>query len=498
MGVVVGSPVSASNTNQAFIDANNDDSTIGRLDLANTLSESGSTVVNAQRAHNAISSYTGMPLNSAKDVVPAWTNNDVGTSSDTLKARAESLTAKFNSTSGHKHTGAPGDAPQVESTFISNVPLRGSFLQGTDVAGVTGSSSDVSTLLTGKIPSSSSAVKGVVVVAPYNKVILRETNGTEIIDGAGNEVYGRLTYSSPTWTLSYYSFVSGVETSYSFSSSTTVVWYYQELFNPIVDAPVYSELAFTPSTDLTNDIVDASETQAGKVYLSNVAPADPAATADKGSSTRAAKADHVHQGVHSIFKTGDSQIYGDVEIAAGPNASITRSGNKFTFDSNGALGKQEIPAGPVNGVNDTFGPLSYLPSDNNSVAVFVDGIKQELGVNFTVSSYTITFLAGSIPVAGQKIDTFYLTAGVPSLPPVPTGTPRTEFRTISGAEAAAKKVILAYTPADPGGVLVDVIGGSAQEFNVDYTVVADEFRWNGYALDGVLSSGDKLRFFYFT
>ena len=67
-GVSVGSPVSASNTNQAFIDSNGDDSTIGRLDLANTLSESGSTIVNTQRAHNAISSYTGMPLNSAKDV----------------------------------------------------------------------------------------------------------------------------------------------------------------------------------------------------------------------------------------------------------------------------------------------------------------------------------------------------------------------------------------------------------------------------------------------
>lgn len=72
----------------------------------------------------------------------------------------------------------------------------------------------------------------------------------------------------------------------------------------------------------------------------------------------------------------------------------------------------------------------------------------------------------------------------------------TEFRTISGPEEAAKIVVLAYTPTIAGNVLVDIISGGAQEFAVDYTVVGDEFRWNGYALDGILAAGDKIRFHY--
>jgi hypothetical protein len=489
--------VSAANTNQAFIDANGDDSTIGRLDLDNTLPESGSSVQNIQRAHNAISSYSGMPLNSAKDVVPTWVNGDVGTSSDTLRAKSDALTAKFNSSSGHQHTGGSGDAPRIQGSYIASVPLRGSMINGTNIVGITGTSTDVSSLLLGKIPSASSVVKGVVTNAPYNKIILRELDGTEVIDSLGNEVYGRLTFSASVWTLSYFSFVSGLETAYSFAVSTDLLWWYQELFNPIVDSPVYSDFVFTPSTDLTNDIVDASETQAGKVYLSNTAPADPSGTAAKGVSTRAAKADHVHQAVHSLFITGDTHVYGDVELEPGPNATLTRTGNKITIDSVGAVGYQEVPSGPINGVNTTFGPLTLTPSDGNSVIVFVDGIQVDLS-KYSIAGLYIIFGSGNQPITGQSIYAFYLTAGVAALPPVPTGAPRTEFRTITAPEQSAKVIVLAHTPADPVGVLVDIIGGTAQEFNVDYTIVSNEFRWNGYSLDGLLSAGDRIRFHYFT
>ena len=61
--VAPGSPVSAGNTNPAFLDANGDDTALGRIDLANTLPESGSTVNNIQREANATSSFTGKALN---------------------------------------------------------------------------------------------------------------------------------------------------------------------------------------------------------------------------------------------------------------------------------------------------------------------------------------------------------------------------------------------------------------------------------------------------
>jgi len=45
---------------------------------------------------------------------------------------------------------------------------------------------------------------------------------SEFKDSLGNFVYGKLSYSSPTWTLSFYTLVSGVETAYSFASATAI------------------------------------------------------------------------------------------------------------------------------------------------------------------------------------------------------------------------------------------------------------------------------------
>lgn len=333
-------------------------------------------------------------------------------------------------------------------------------------------------------------------------MIIRQASGInagdKYIDGLGNEVYARITESAGVWTLSFFVDLSGVETSYNFSSASDVAWYFQELFNPINDAPVYSDLFFTPSENTVADIPDASETQKGKVYLSNSTASSVGSASTIGTGTRAAKDDHVHQGVHSIFKTGDTNIYGDVEFEPGANLTIVRSGNKLTFDAPpaGGVGFQEVPAGLVNGVNTSFGPLTYAPSTVDSVAVFVDGINRPSS-EFTISGLYVVFGSGFEPQPGQSVYVFYLYQGTPVTPPAPSGTERVEFRTITGGEETAKIIVLNYTPAAPGNVLVDIIGGGGtQEFGVDYTVVGNEFRWNGYDLDGVLSAGDKIRFHY--
>lgn len=502
MGVASGSPVSASNTNNAFIDANADDTGLGKYTLANTEAVSGSQVNNIQEAHNAISSYTGMPLNSVKNVVPAWTNNDVGSPSDVLKTRTDLLTQKFNNTAGHKHTGAPGDAPPINAVDLANVILKGYYLQGVDQTGITGTTMDVSTPLTGQTPSSSTTVKGVVVNAPYNLVFIRQGSGTDINDvykdALGNIVFGRLTESAGVWTVSFYVNISGTETPYNFLIASDIRWYYQKLFNPVSDAFTYSELSNIPSDNATADVVYADATTAGKVLLANAAPDPIASSGATGSSTRVALQDHTHEGVHSIQIDGDvTQGKGDVVLKAGTGVTITWSSGKVLIDALGGVGFQETPGGLVNGTNDTFGPLTYTPSSSDSVWVFVDGILRP-NTEWSLSGLSVIFNAGSIPQLGQEVYVAYLYAGVPALPPVPSGTPIVEYVTVSAGQEAAKKIILSNTPASPGLVMLDIIGGTAQEFNVDYTVVTNELRWNGYALDGVLLQNDRVRIFYFT
>lgn len=117
--VIDGQLVNAATTNNAFLKRTVGDADLGTLSLINTDPASGSSITNIQTEINSCSSFSGKPLNSTYNALPSWTNNDVGLSSDTLKDRADSLTAKFNLSTGHKHTGAAGDGPQLTDASIA-------------------------------------------------------------------------------------------------------------------------------------------------------------------------------------------------------------------------------------------------------------------------------------------------------------------------------------------------------------------------------------------
>src|SRR5512135_822301 len=336
MSILDGQPVDAATSNPSWISQNTDDTTPSKLGLGNTAPESGTAVTNTQTELNAIDSFTGNPINSLKTSLPAWTNNDVGSSSDNLKVRADAITVKFNPTTGHKHTGAAGDAPQIQSGDIANTPFRGVVEQGSTLSGITGGSTDVSAYLIGKSPSSNSTTLGVVINTPYNKVILRDGNNTEYFDGSGNIVYGRLTYAASVWALTYYSDVVGIETAYSFASASVIKWYYQELFNPLSNTnppPVYNEFAFIPSDNATADILTATTTTQGKVQLATSAQSVGSANSGGTANATVANADHAHQGVHSVAHSGDAAIYGDVTFTGTGGTAVSEAGQNIQITS---------------------------------------------------------------------------------------------------------------------------------------------------------------------
>ena len=158
-----------------------------------------------------------------------------------------------------------------------------------------------------------------------------------------------------------------------------------------------------------------------------------------------------------------------------------------------AVGYQEILSGTVNGINTTFGPLTFNPSTELSMIVFVDG----LALNDTEWSYTAPNVILSVaPTAGQSVFVYYLRSGTTSPAPVISGIWKTEFRTISVGEASAKQLSLSQTPAAVTEVMLDLIGGGAQFYGDDYTVSGTTLSWNGLGLDGILGSGDKIRIGY--
>lgn len=502
MGVFDGQPVSAAITNPAFLDANADDQALGKIGFANTDPVSGSTVTNIQREANSASSFMGKTLNSVYNDLPVYVNNDVGSANDPLRTRADALTAKFNASSGHKHTGAAGDAPQITASDLASVPLRGFVNQGIDLSSVSGSSTVVTTQLFGKTPGGSSGATGVVTSAPYNKVVLRQASGASaddvFRDASGNVVYGRVTYAASVWTLSFYVDLSGTETAYNFAAPVNIRWYYQEIYNPMVSVPTYSEFAVIPSDNPTADVQTATTSLQGKVQLASAAAQSVGSTNGAGTANATvANADHTHQGVHSISKSGSSQLFGDVTLTGSGTITLTQVGQNIDVFGVGALGKQEIPAGLVNGVNATFGPLSFTPTDANSIIVFLDYVAVPSS-GWSLVGNSIVFGAGYIPATGQTPYVFYLTNGIPPSPPTPSNAFQVEYRTLTGGEIAAKQLTLAATPFNANYVIVDLVGAGAQIFNVDFTVASATLGWSGLGLDGVLIAGDVLRVQYFT
>jgi len=502
--IVDGQAVNASNSNAAWLDGQGDDFAQGKIGFKNTDVESGKWIDNTQKLQNNIAETIGLDNSGNGTAEDDTTGKTYGAPVNTIndgdnhKLALTKLADKFDNTTGHTHDGSVGNGPQIEASDLSSVPLRGYFLQGLDLTGVTGGTHDVSTEMSGKTPSSGSLVEGVVVTGTYNRVVLRNNSGDSFQDVDGDEVYGRLTESSGTWTLTFYSQVAGVETAYSFVGSNDIIWYYQELYNPMVNPPVYSELAIIPSDNPTQDVIVATTSEKGKVQLASVAPSAIAATGSAGTANATvANADHTHEGTHTVGKYGGvNNFKGDVKIEAGPNITITESipNNSIIIESsNSGVGYQEVPAGVVNGSNTLFGPLTFTPTNEDSIAVFVDGLIVDTAEWSLVGS-SIQF--ATAPHVGALIYLFYLTNGTVTPPPVVSGIWKTEYRSITIGEAAAKQLTLAHTPAAPSEVMLDIIGGGAQEFATDFTVASNILDWNGLGLDGVLSSGDKLRIAY--
>ena len=68
--------------------------------------------------------------------------------------------------------------------------------------------------------------------------------------------------------------------------------------------------------------------------------------------------------------------------------------------------KDEVPSGTINGSNTNF-TLSSTPFDpQDAVQVYLDGLKQKNGTDFTISGTTITF--ATAPAIGQNVEVFYI------------------------------------------------------------------------------------------
>jgi len=246
-----------------------DTSTLGRVDLLNALSVSGPNVENVQRNINALASALGIPTNQVFNYLHPWIYTFIGLPSDTVVQKIEALIQRFQASGGHNHNGVDGNGPQISAGTLTNINKFSAVWQGDTFLGATGSSSDVSSLFTAKLPNGSATNVGVITNSPSNRVQLFNPNdGSFIEDSLGRRVFGRLTESSGTWTLSYFVFSGGNEIAHSFSSAQDLNLFYLEVF----DLETRPTIPATPDFSTLNvsaDIPDASATVRGLVNIAS-------------------------------------------------------------------------------------------------------------------------------------------------------------------------------------------------------------------------------------
>lgn len=269
MSVVNGQPVDAATVNAAFVSRTEDTSTVGKLALQNSAPESGAFVANPQQAINETFDTVGI-AGLADPNAKNYASTNVVANGMNRKEAIEALDGEFGSISGvitgfptHDHDGI--NSQQISAANLLDINQLQAAWQAETYTGATGLSADISVLFATKADGLGGTQLGVISLPPYNRALLFDpVTGTSFEDTDGTKVYGRISFSTPTWTLAFYTNKAGVETAYSFAVATDVQFFFLEVFSLATRPTVPSGPEFG-SFDVTADVVDASATERGVV-----------------------------------------------------------------------------------------------------------------------------------------------------------------------------------------------------------------------------------------
>jgi hypothetical protein len=77
---------------------------------------------------------------------------------------------------------------------------------------------------------------------------------------------------------------------------------------------------------------------------------------------------------------------------------------------------------------------------------------------------------------------------------------RKEEFTLTSTDISNKYVLISFAPTDPLMVSLTVVGGSGQDYSIDFISTLDNegrrVSWSGLGLDGILAAGDTISIEY--
>lgn len=377
--------------NTAFMARNGDTSTTGVVDLNNvTDANSGPEITNTQRYINELAGVEGVA--GIGDLTSTtYSDTSAVANGDTRKIAIGKLSAEFNPTSGHRHSGT--DSPKVSVLDVIDINQFVAELQMIAVPAASGISMDLTTIFAGKSPNGDDITAGVITTAPNNRCEIRDSaTGLVIEDSGGDKVYGRLTFSTSVLTLTFFTIVSGTETAFTMPTHN-INLFYREVFSLASRPTIPADLGALGSIDLTAEIIDATTTQKGKVQLSAQAPPAVGSTASAGTANGSvANADHTHQVTFPGFA---KQVFRPTILDNQATDQVIHGFDKTTLK--GIFITYHLNRGVMNSKTGTV--LINVNSDQTLVVAFDTGIENgSCGITFDAN------LAGS---SGAEVQFLY-------------------------------------------------------------------------------------------
>jgi hypothetical protein len=137
-----------------------------------------------------------------------------------------------------------------------------------------------------------------------------------------------------------------------------------------------------------------------------------------GASSSNSRADHVHRGVRSLAKAGDSALFGDVTLTGGTNVTLTQTGQDISIASSGGGGGGTIqypslkPGTPTYDFADAS--LDGAFSAHSSGGSFTTSHVMTQGINWNGSSVELQYSAqmGRIYVSHSNTDFDFTVGGI--------------------------------------------------------------------------------------
>lgn len=391
MAVTNGQTANQTTFNNAFMSRTVNTSTVGVVELNNTSDpDSGSIITNSQRYQNEIADSDGT-VGIGDATRKTYSSTTVVANGDNRKVAIGKIDAKFVGATGHAHSGADGDGALISGADLDDFNLFFSAWQTFTLTGAAGTTDDITTEMSGKTAGGGASALGVITSAPYNRVYISDSSTeTFIEDLGGQRVYGRITESAGTWTLSYYTNEAGVETAHSLTS-TNIRVHYREVFDQDTRPTIEEDTGAISTVDTPGG---------GGSSLQWVEDTDaPTVSVEHHNQIYSFEAG-LGQDLYALVKVPENYVAG--------NQVFLRS-QFYSGDSSGNVLMQTIATLIRAGTDQISSTTNQRTSTNSAVTLSAGTVDEPQNVDFDLSSSTGEI--NSVAISGGDLIIVQLTRG---------------------------------------------------------------------------------------